>query len=258
MSRYKTLEALQNDRDNFIMIKDSVKWENCEVNIRGEDNVLIIQDGVTLDDVTINLVGNHNIVFLGNDLSLKATISCGNDSVVYLGEKVRFANKGIIHAGECGIIILSGDNYFGNNALIHTSDLFGLYDLNDGKRVNQAIPIYFGKHTFASNNVEFKRGTICGSGCAIGTNSVIDKWLACNTYYYGNPAMLQKEHVFWEPNNVGLDTLNSKFLLSRNCEQYVYDNSSDEKLFKLFNEKLVGNPNIDDKINFLTQLNELL
>ena len=95
-------------------------------------------------------------------------------------------------------IVCSEDTLLGWNVSILDGDG---HTIRNGNRevVNEAKPIFIGKHTWISSGVTILKGTTISEGCVIGANSTVSgKFEECNSLIVGVPARKVKQNITWE------------------------------------------------------------
>lgn len=185
MSQFTLIQRLRNKiklrgRNNIIKVDDksSLNMSGSSIYLKGDNNSLHIMKNVRIKNSNIEIIGDNCSITIGNGCMI------GYNS--YLSAK------------EVDIHIAIGDDCgFSRNVKLMTSD--GHYIYEDGKRINHPKSIHIHNKVWIADNVTILKGVEIGSNSIVGINSLVTKNIPNNAIAAGNPAIIRKENITWEP-----------------------------------------------------------
>lgn len=158
------------------------------------------------------LVGNNDSrVLLDDESSGVFDLRLWRKSKVVIGKGT--TSNGIRIICDDSEFICGEDCMFSDNVLIQGSDQHGIVDLISGEIVNsQYKSIKLGDHVWLGRGVTIMPEVSIGSGCVIGTQSVVTRDILKNSIAAGVPAKIIKNNMSWSRSPVGLDKFSKKYI----------------------------------------------
>lgn len=207
LNKYKELFILSVKRllynmkssDRKIMKVDGYYIKAC---IRGTSNTISIGNGCYLHYPDIFIAGNDNVIKIGDNCHIGPGCSFrieGRNLQIVIDDCCSFTQNVHLCAQEENICIHIGyDCMFSNNIIVRTSDSHPISDINSGVRLNEAASVLIGDHVWVAPDSKILKGVEIGSGCIIGSNTVVTKCVPDNCLAVGLPARVVKSDVKWE------------------------------------------------------------
>ena len=155
------------DGDNRIIGAFDASGGN-EVIFKGKGNTLFIEDGVKMDDCRVYFNCDNSLVYLSkSERPYHFRIFAHYDSTVYFGNNVRFPERSParINVSEAKSVLIGSDVRIGKRVWMRTSDQHPIYDIESGRRINNAKSIVIGDGARVANDTVVRKGSvITGSG----------------------------------------------------------------------------------------------
>lgn len=174
--------------------------------IDGSKNEIIIGHGTRLEKTRFRIRGNNNKITIGDNCHIGTDCSFwmeGNNIHISIGNDTTFTMRCHFNAQEDNSSIEVGnDCMFSNKIIVRTSDSHPIYDLETGKRINEAKPIKIYDHVWIAPDSKIMKGAIIGGGSIIGSNTMVSKEIPENSLAVGMPAKVVKSNVRWSREDV--------------------------------------------------------
>ena len=168
--------------------------------LKGKANTITIGNNCT-GGFKIRIRGNNNIIEIGSNCFVGKNCSIwveGNDNVVSIGSDTSMTHSVHINCQENHRkITLGNDCMLSNNIIIRTSDSHPIYDIESGKRINNAKDVTIGNHVWIAPNTKIMKGAEIGDGAIIGSDTTVSCRIEANTLAVGRPARSVKSNVKW-------------------------------------------------------------
>ncbi|WP_158746878.1 acyltransferase [Acidisphaera sp. L21] len=184
---------------NTIHIPPSILAEgNGVIVLNGNRATLEIADGCMLNGVSITL---------GDDCALMAEANCrlaalevyaAGGGRVRIGSNSNFTDRTRLFLHEPSTITIGRDCLFAADTLLCTSDMHSVLDRDTGKRINPPADIAIGDKVWIGHGVSVMKGTVIGTGAAIGIASVVTGMIDPFTMSAGSPARCRRRNITWD------------------------------------------------------------
>lgn len=169
--------------NNVVEVKDST-LRNTKIWIRGNGNHLVIEEGCNIGkDCSFCLEGSNNRIIIGKKTTM--TLRCH------------------FNAQETGTTISVGEDcMFSNTIIVRTSDSHPIYSTIDNRRINPAKDVIIGDHVWIAPSTVIMKGAELGSGCVVGSHSMVNMHIPLNCLVVGKPGRVVKENIHWTRENI--------------------------------------------------------
>lgn len=161
--------------------------------------------GATLIETAIRIRWNNNHLIINEGCVIGKGCSFwleGNENTIEIGKNTTMTMRCHFNAQEHGTrIIIGEDCMFSNNIIVRTSDSHPIYN-DSGERINIAKDVLLGSHVWIAPSSVVMKGSDVGSGCMIGSHSMVNNTIPENALAVGMPAKVVKEGVRWTRENV--------------------------------------------------------
>lgn len=169
--------------------------------IIGSCNKIIIGKNTRMSNTLFHIIGHNNTIHIGANCTIGTGCSFwmeGDNIEVVIGDGCTFTRRVHLNAQEHSRKILIGkDCMFSNHITVRTSDSHPIYSMYDNERINPARDVIIGSHVWIAPDTKVMKGANIGSGCIIGSNTMVNKEIPCNSLAVGMPAKIVKTKVRW-------------------------------------------------------------
>lgn len=169
--------------------------------------------------VTFNGYGNRVVIHRIDKIQSLSIEVNGDNNTIMIGSSPRFGNVRMIVQDGSSVLIGEGTTiegaYFlardktsiqvGRDCMLsfqldlRTSDAHGIYDLDDGRRLNNALPISIGDHVWIGQAATISKGARIGSGAVVGFGAYVQKmYVSPNSVVAGAPAREVRKGIIWD------------------------------------------------------------
>jgi acetyltransferase-like isoleucine patch superfamily enzyme len=184
-----TRNKIQNASDETI---------NGTIRFRGDRNKVVIADGCCAFNMNID-IGSNCLIDIEEKCMLSCIdIYCGDNAQVIIGEGSVFNYLSYLRCHEPSSIVIGSGFLCAANALITTSDMHSIYDIESGKRINPAKDISIGSSVWIGQDTYILKGSSIGSGAVIGAKAIVSGKIPKNVVAAGVPAKVIRENVYWK------------------------------------------------------------
>ena len=169
-------------------------------------NEIVMGEGVNFQQINLYVTGTNNRVILHNNVTIVVNLDIyigGSDNVVEIGERTSIVSAHI-DVAEKGSVQIGTDCMISSEVDIYQSATHPIFDINNGKRVNESKDIFIGNHVWLGKRVGLMSGFCIVDGSIVGYGSVSAGVFKENVTIAGNPAKILRENVEWRRDGVGL------------------------------------------------------
>ncbi len=133
---------------------------------------------------------------IGSWCIVKGVMVAEENSDIIIGDRLICNMSVDIRAAE-GKAIYIGHNCLFANPRVYNSDFHGIYNMQDGTRINPARDIRIGDHVWLGMNSLVLKGSEIGNGSIAGAGAVVSGVQPPYSILAGNPAVVKKRNVTW-------------------------------------------------------------
>jgi acetyltransferase-like isoleucine patch superfamily enzyme len=192
-----TLEVIDAGKNNTIENHSGTPI-NGSLTLRGDNNHILFDAHCSADNCNIS-VGSNCQIRVGNKCVLSCIdIYCNDGAVVQIGDRSVFNYYSQLRCHEPSSIRIGPGFLCGAHALITTSDMHSIIDIDSSKRVNPAKNIVICENVWLGQDVYVLKGSKIGSGSVIGARSLVSGEISNNVVAAGVPARIIREGVTWK------------------------------------------------------------
>lgn len=185
---------------NTVNIPDSVQIvsKKDQIIVIGENNYIEIGNNVKFQDCNIRLKGNNIKLVINDDVQLTGVVaSLFQNTELFIGKSTTLGKGEITIAENCNISI-GKDCMFAHGYEIINSDMHPIYDLDTGDRINVGSSVTIGDHVWGGRDVVILKGVTISNNIVIGIRSVVsNSILTPNSIVAGVPARVLRKNIIW-------------------------------------------------------------
>ncbi len=184
---YPLLNILDNKGLLKLLMHHSVvlglsRIKGCRFSVSGNGSRIIIGDGCVIKGLNCLLFGDDSQVIIGNNVHINASKHFPTVMNAVNGTK-------IIIGDEC---------LFSNSIELHTTDYHPIYEIGDGKAINNAKDIVLDSHVWVGFRTIILKGSHISSDSVIGAGSLVaSSFEEKNIIVCGIPAKIIKSGINW-------------------------------------------------------------
>jgi len=182
MKKFTLIQKIRNkiriDSSTQLNLAKNIKLVGCEIIIRGFNNRLIIDEGVKIHRSILEIMGNNCLIKIS-----KQSMIGDSCYLMVKEEKIQ-----LIIGESCAL---------SRNVKIMAADGHPIYQ--NGIQVNQSKSIILANNIWVADNVTILKGVKIGEESVLGINSVVTKNVPSHSIVAGNPAIVVKDNITWEP-----------------------------------------------------------
>lgn len=204
--------------NNRIIIKEIFSKMGSQIIVEGSNNLITLEDNVMFRNSKISILGDNNICLLSKDSQFKnSVLTLRNSSSIYIGKQTTLA-RGEIFAAESSCIKIGDNCMLAKGYEIRSSDVHPIWDINNGKRINNSEDILIGNHVWLAKDTMVMKGTELQSFTTVAARAVVtSKFNRKFIIIGGVPAKIIKSNVVWG-RSVSSKTINQDKYLHSNQE----------------------------------------
>lgn len=215
------------DKGSFNIIKVnkmSHKSEDSSIQVLGNNNNIYIESRCSFKDFRIIVKGDNNQITIKRGAwFLGGAISVASFSKLEIGERSSFGSRLELIIESADLII--GDDCMASSGLtVRTTDTHGIYNLDDGKLLNNPENVNIGDYVWIRKDVYISKGSKIGSCCVIDERSVFQDNSGDFELWAGQPAVKVSENVMWSKsahlNSIYEDTYASMYVNKYRNEEH--------------------------------------
>lgn len=170
---------------------------DSSISLFGSNNKVIIESRCSFKNFRLVVRGNGNTITIKRGAwFLGGTISVANNCVLSIGERSSFGQRLEMILDGASVII--GDDCMVAAGLnIRTTDMHGIYSLDDGKIINKPKDVEIGDYVWLGRDVTILKGSKIAPCNIIATQSLFTKMSKPFELWGGIPAQKLRENVMW-------------------------------------------------------------
>lgn len=165
----------------------------------GSNSFIQINDGARISGETHLTVENNSNVIIGK----KCIISNGGllaYKSIIIGDRVNLGDRTSIISNIEAPIKIGDDCLFSHDIQVRSGDGHTIFDLEKHMSLLEEKQrfVNIGNHVWCGSSVTIIHNADIGSGCVIGTGSLVNKKFNCNELIAGRPAKVIRKKIVWE------------------------------------------------------------
>ncbi len=220
------------NNDNKVIAPSSLKNVKCE--FIGSGNLLVIHEDARISDILFQFPSNDGVIVIGKGVRIRGRIRAGYKSKVFIGDWTTSTTSIQIFTAESTNVLIGEDNMFAHNVLIRSEDGHGIFNVENGERINKSRDIVIGAHVWIAESSIVLPGSYIGAGTTIGCLSLVKGFIPNNCVAVGSPAKIVKKNTVWERTNIAFS---EPWIRENSIEQninstpYYFKTSEDRNIF---------------------------
>ena len=182
MKNFTLVQKIRNkiriDKSTQLNLAKNIKLVRCQIIISGLNNRLEIEEDVKIRGSKIEIIGNNCLIKISKQSMI------GDSCYLVVKEE----NIQLVIGTLCNL---------SRNVKVMASDGHPIYQ--NGIQVNPSQNIILANNIWVADNVTILKGVHIGEESVLGINSVVTKSVPSHSIVAGNPAIVVKENITWEP-----------------------------------------------------------
>lgn len=161
------------------------------------NSVISIRESLITKGANFFVINNSKLFInaetvIQNDCDLFAI-----SGLIKIGEKTTIARGAEIRC-HFTTIDIGEDNMFSQYTKIIAGDGHKIFDIQSEKLLTHKEPVTTGEHVWVGIGACLLSNSSIGTGCIIGAQSLVNKYIPPNSIAAGNPARILRNNVRWE------------------------------------------------------------
>lgn len=172
----------------------------ANVSIKGniEGNVVLVEPSDRHTDLVVDLRGTGNTVIVRRLCALEAVLVAADGAYIEIGEHTEMHGVHIL-AEEGSRCTIGARCQFANDILIQASDPYRTFDMETGKRLNDARPVRIGDDVWLGERVQIAKGCVIGPGTVVEVASLLNGDYPGHAIIGGAPGKVTRTRITWKP-----------------------------------------------------------
>ena len=188
------------DKGDFNVIKVNKmnhQSDNSSIQVLGNNNTIYIESRCSFKDFRLIVRGDNNRITIKRAVHfLGGAISIASFSTIEIGERSSFGAR-LEFVVESAKLTIGDDCMAAAGLTIRTTDIHGIYNLEDGKLINKPKDVTIGDYVWLNKDVTVSKGSSIAACCILAAQSIFDNESRVFELWSGQPAIKIRDHVMW-------------------------------------------------------------
>ncbi len=188
------------DKGNFNVVtvnKMNHQSDNSSVQVLGNNNTVYIESRCSFKDFRLIVRGDNNHIKIKRGVwFLGGAISIASFSTLEIGERSSFGPR-LEFVIESAKVNIGDDCMAGAGLTIRTTDIHGIYSLEDGKLINRPEDVIIGDYVWLNKDVIVSKGSTIGACCVLAAQSIFEDESGHFELWSGQPAIKIRNNIVW-------------------------------------------------------------